>query len=417
MKLVLRIFNLLIVAASVATIILLFTLPAFTFNSNVGIDLIKLSKFVPESEYSKDIKLDELLGTDTIHVGIKFRLSIDDLHKTMGNDRDTINKLIISDNVHDIYETVTEPVNLITEYTIRTVIKNLVKSEVKDYIDNALEGTGSGSTADDIMNEVGLNEDYFTGFSDALYNVANSGATVGEATDVLYAQIDEAIALADGTGQIDTSVFTEADKDNIKDVLVDALNELKLINPDDTIVKVSEIPYVYFSEYLKKELDGKVEHESELAKGIAENNHDYTYRLLNLFVVTNMPDAFYNVVSYVSLGLFIGLFVFAGIWAIMIVFTLFRTLSKKKPWTFMGPLFWIAGVLEILLGLGLTIFGKFILPKLDIPYGDIPINSIVLAPRTYALVLSIVFIALVIFMIPYTCVKVCVKGNMKKGDE
>ena len=224
MKLILRIFNLLIVAASIATIILVFTLPAFTFNSNVGIDLIKLSKFVPESEYSKDIKLDELLGTDTIHVGIKFRLTIGDLHKTMGNDKETINELIISENVHDIYETVTEPVNLITEYTIRTVIKNLIKSEVKDYIDNALKGTGSGSTAEDIMNEVGLNDEYFTGFSEALYTVANSGATVDQATDVLYSQIDDAIALADGTGQIDTSVFTEDDKANVKDALVDALN-------------------------------------------------------------------------------------------------------------------------------------------------------------------------------------------------
>ncbi len=417
MKLILRIFNLLIVAASIATIILVFTLPAFTFNSNVGIDLIKLSKFVPESEYSKDIKLDELLGTDTIHVGIKFRLTIGDLHKTMGNDKETINELIISENVHDIYETVTEPVNLITEYTIRTVIKNLIKSEVKDYIDNALKETGSGSTAEDIMNEVGLNDEYFTGFSEALYTVANSGATVDQATDVLYSQIDDAIALADGTGQIDTSVFTEDDKANVKDALVDALNELKLINSDNTIVKVSEIPYVYFADYLKNELTSKVNNPQELLKGSAENNHDYTYRLLNLFVTTNMPDTFYNIVSYVSLGLFVGLFVFVGIWGILIVFTLFRTLSKKKPWTFFGPLFWIAGILEIILGLGLTIFGKFILPKLDIPYGDIPINSIVLAPRTYALVLSIMFICLVIFMIPYTCVKVSVKGNMKKGDE
>jgi hypothetical protein len=52
MKLVLRIFNLLIVAASIATIILLFKLPAITFNSNVGIDLINFSKFVTESVYS-----------------------------------------------------------------------------------------------------------------------------------------------------------------------------------------------------------------------------------------------------------------------------------------------------------------------------------------------------------------------------
>ncbi len=413
MKLVLRIFNLIIIAVSLATIILIFTQPAFTFNSNIGIDIAKLAKMVPETEYSKDLKLNELVGTDTIHLGIKFELTVGDLHKAMSKDKDTIDDLIISKNVDNIVDTMHEPINLITEYTIRTVVKNLIKTVIKSNIENAIP-EGSGSTSDDIMNEVGLDEEYFTKFAEALYDVTNSGATVNEATNVLNSQIDDALTRADESGEIDVTAFADDEKESVKNTLVNTLTTLKLVNSDNTIKKVSDIPYVYFAEYLKNELSSRITDTTELNQKSDEANADYADRLTNLFVITMMPDAFYTIVSYVSLGLFIGLFVFTGIWLLLVVITLLRTLSRRKPWTFFGPLFWIAGILEIILGLGITIAGKFVLPKYAVNFDFIPINYLVIVPRTYALVLSIVFLAMVVFMIPYTVVKVSVKYSYKK---
>ena len=92
MKIVIRIFNVLIMALSVVAGVFLFMPPAFSFNSKVTIDVKTFSQFVPETEYSKDIDVVKLLGTDTIQIGINFKLDIAGLSANMHGDRDKINE-------------------------------------------------------------------------------------------------------------------------------------------------------------------------------------------------------------------------------------------------------------------------------------------------------------------------------------
>ena len=61
MKLMLRIFNLVFIALSATALILLFTLPSFSLYSNVGIDVKKISSFVPETKYTKDLDISEMI--------------------------------------------------------------------------------------------------------------------------------------------------------------------------------------------------------------------------------------------------------------------------------------------------------------------------------------------------------------------
>ena len=70
MKLMLRIFNLVFIGLCATALILLFTLPSFSLYSNVGIDVKKISSFVPETKYTKDLDISEMIGTDTIYVEI-----------------------------------------------------------------------------------------------------------------------------------------------------------------------------------------------------------------------------------------------------------------------------------------------------------------------------------------------------------
>ena len=404
-------------AIALAATIFLFAAPSLSFNSNIGIDVTTFSELVPETEYSTNFDIPKILGTDSIHVGIKFSLKPDGVKEIMNGERDTINQRIVSDNVDDMLKELHTPVDLITDYAIRSIIKNIVKEQITQQIDNAREeyqkksGQELESTTPEIMEEVGIDDVYFTNFAFALYDSADAeDATVDSVTETLYEQIDEALIRAEN--YIDSSSYNETAKTAIKDNLVNTLTSLKLVEDGGKVTRISQISYMYLSDYLKKELEKKGSTE-DLERKTGETYSDYSDRLLRVFVFTQIPDVFYAAVGYVSLALFIGMFVFAAIWAFLFLWTLFKTFTKK-PWTFFGPLFWILGLVELVLGLGLTVAGKFILPKyFDIASLGLPIKSILIAPRTYALIPSMLYLACIVLAIVYVCFKVPAKQEYK----
>ncbi len=246
MKLVVRIFNYVIMALSLAAAVLLFVMPAFSFNSNVALDVQKLSAFVPNTQYTSEVHIVDALGTDEIHVGIKFSLNLGGVAKSMGGNRQVINDSIVSDNVDDIITTMHKPADLITDMTLRSIIKSTIKSEIKKQIEASM--TSSGSTADEIMEESGIDDAYFTNFAFEIYNVTNEeGATIDSISNVLYWQVDAAMNKAKQSGQpVDTSKY----KDKIGDItanLKKVLNDLKLIREDGTVIALGDVAYFYLS--------------------------------------------------------------------------------------------------------------------------------------------------------------------------
>ena len=418
MKLMLRIFNLVFIGLCATALILLFTLPSFSLYSNVGIDVKKISSFVPETKYTKDLDISKMIGTDTIYVEIEFSLSVGDLNKAMHNDRDTINKELLENNITEIATMLQEPIDNITEYVVRTAVKSLIQDLITQQVKSSIDAAGGTQKPEDIMDEVGLNDLYFTRFADALYTAADSDdSSLAKLTDVVYNQIDDAISKAGEIQEgIDISGFDASYKEDIKNQMTDIFDELNITKEGGKLEKISELSYIYFTKYIKDQLNGKVTDNSVLNKKDTEDNKQYSTRMINIYVQTLMPDMFYTVVSYICLGLFIGLFVFGVIWLFLLLITALKSLTGK-PWTFFGPLFWIAGILEIIFGVGITVFCKFILPKIEIDMGSIPINTFAIAPRTYALGLSIVFLVMVVLMIPYTIFKIDAKKQVKEAKK
>ena len=400
-------------AISLAAAVLLFAMPSFSFNSNIALDVQKLSDFVPKTQYTNDLKVVDALGTDEIQVAIKFSLNLGGVTKAMGGNRDVINDNVVSNNVNGIVNTLHEPVDLITDYSIRTMLKSTIKDEVTKQIDAAK--IGSGSTAQEIMEESNIDDKYFTNFAFELYNATNEdGATTESVGNVLYWQIDEAINRAQKSGQpIDATKY----KDKLSDIsnnLTKVLSDLKLVKEDGTLVKLSEVSYFYLSNYLRDELVKKGQDAAPLAQKSDETLPTYTDRLITTYVLTQMPDAFYKTVSGICVGLFIGIFLFTAIWLFLFGWTLFKTFFSKKPYSFFGPIFWLIGSLQIVLGLGLTIFGKYIFPTIKFNMGQIPLKSIVFAPRTFALVPSILFLVTIPLAIGYLVVKIIAKKQDKE---
>ena len=414
MKLLVRIFNFVIMALSLAGIVCLFAFPAFSFNSNIALDVEKFAKFVPETQYTKDLKITDSLGTDEIHVAIKFSLNLGGVAKSMGGKREVINQGIVSKNVDDIVAELHEPVDLITDYSVRAIIKSTIKAEITKQIDNAKKDTAS--TAEEIMEGSQIDDEYFTNFAFALYDATNTdGATTESVSNVLYWQIDEAIHRAKNAGQpVETTKLDEKMGD-ITTNMVKVLNDLKLVREDGTLVKLSEISYFYLANYLKGQLKDKVD-AATLEQRSDETVPAYADRLISEFVLTQMPDAFYKTVGGVCVGLFIGLFFFVAIWAFLLGWTVYKNFFSKKPFTFFGPWFWLIGGFQLVLGLGLTIFGKYIFPTMKVNYGQIPLKSVILAPRTYALVPSILFIVCIFVAIGYLVLKIFAKKSYENND-
>ena len=428
MKFIIRIFNVVIMALAAVATIFLFASPAFSFNSKIDLDVKAFSQFVPETDYSKDIDIVKLLGTDTIYLRIKFSLNASDISQIMDGNRDDINKKIVAENVEDIESILHEPIDLITDFSIRSVLKSTIKTEVTAQVEAAKERyeekmhATSSATTEDIMYEAGMDDAYFTRFANAFYEEANSdGATLDSVNDVLYEQIDEALTKAKQSGaKIDTAEFSEEIKTSIKDSIEPIFSQLNLLESDGShLKKISQISYLYLSTYLKDGLSGKEGVDpAELEQKTGESIPDYADRLLELFIFTQMPEAFYKAVGYVSLGLFIGLFAFSVIWIFLLVWTLIKTFTKK-PWTFFGPIFWLVGLLQLVLGLGLTVFGKMVLPtllntKIDLSSLNLPIKGLLIAPRTYALVPSILYLVSIVLAIVYVVFKSLAKSEYKK---
>ena len=155
-------------------------------------------------------------------------------------------------------------------------------------------------------------------------------------------------------------------------------------------------------------------------KKTEEDYFAFSNRLLRLFLYNQIPDDVYQIMGYVALALFIAKFVFAAVWILLIIITLFRTLLSKKPWTIFGPWFWFVGGLQIVMGIVLTYLGKIVLPSVDLSSLaalNIPIRSIILAPRTFALIPSILYIICLPLSIVYGFFKRRVRRQIRQEKE
>ena len=409
MKIVIRVLNVIIMAISVAAGIFLFMPPAFSFNSKVTVNVSTFSQFVPQTEYSKDIDIPTLLGTDSIYVGLKFQLDAQGIMDMKDGDKEKIDESLISKNLEEAINMLHEPVDLITDFTIRANIKRLVSEQVTTNVDQAVQTynqkAGVNNKTEDVMEEVGIDDAYFTNFANALYDAANSdGATVDYVNEVLLDQVNEVLARAKKSGVADTSSFGDSQKQALSDSFMSVFSSLNLIEDDGVhLKKISAIAYMYLASYLKGELAGSHD-AATLERQAGENDEKYADRLLELFIKDKMPDIFYKIVGYVSLGLFIGLFVFAGVWAILLLITLIKTFTKK-PWTMFGFWFWIVGVVELVVGFGLTAITRIVLSNFDVSKFGLPISRVLVSIKTYALVPSILFVVMIVIGIVYGFIK------------
>ena len=395
-KLISRLFSLLIAATAVVATVLLFTLSPLSFNSKVVVDVATISKAIPETDYTKNINAKDLLGTEEIQVGVKFTMSLDDISKAKAGDKEVMNDRLLKENLDGVLETLDNAIDVLADNTIRTALKSTISEEIKKQIENAIPESSPYNT-EQIMAALDVGEEYFRGFTSALYAEANrNGATADSVSTVLLEQTGEVMMRAEKGGYIKSSAFTDEQKNAVKDGLDKILGQLNMKNDDGTIKHISDLPYIYSINFVQKELTGKVD-ASELAQRSGESLRQQSDRLLELYVFDLMPTTFYTIVSYISLGILIAVFVLAGIWLLLAAYEVLSFLFPKAKFRLIKlvlvPLFFIASIVQIGLGFVLTGVFKYVLPKsLDIASLGVPVKEVILVPRTFALGTSIVVI-------------------------
>ena len=452
MKTVIRLFNFLIIGIAGAAIALLFLTSTLTFNSRISINNEFISNYfatvvekvnqpaqsetdpVLKEPFINEINVSKVLGTDHVNLKIQFDLDFGEVNTFMGKqDKDLINQELIDKNLSAIFADVHEAVNILTEYTARTALRSVAKKEIYKQVKKSLEETHYPSTATDIMDEVGMNDNYFRGFAKTLYDAANTpdnpttakaddGCSVNKFVQTIKQQLedvlDEAEQITGGHVSKDAMLNNPNLDNDLRNGFISVITSADLVQGDgETFVKMEKAAYVFLAKILKEQLSSSTP-ASELEPLAGESREAYAERLSKMYAHYMLPDLSYTIIGYTSLGLFIGVLVFTAIWAVLIIITLIRTFSSKKPWTIFGPWFWVIGSLQVVLGLALTIFCKFYLPGMSFVQNALagsPIKSIALAPRTSVLIPSMIFLGTIVFAIIYTILAHPVKKEYKNS--
>ena len=417
MKLVVRIMHLVIAAIAAVATILLFAMPALSFNSKVVLDVEAVSSIVPSTEFTKDVNFVEVLGTDEIQAGINFKLSATDINKVMNGDREVINEKVLVKNLNDTLEILDDGIEVIADYTIRTNLTGIVKQELTKQVENAKP---EDKTTEEVMEYLDLGDVEFKQFAYSLYDSANTNtATIDSVGQVLYEHIDEILVKVEKMTGSKSGTFTEEQKADVKNNMKNVFNQLKMVKDDGvSLHPISDLPYLYAIDFVKEKLNGQVSAD-KLAIKEGETNRDYSNRMLEAYVVNMIPEVVYQIIGYVSLGLFIGMFIMAGTWILLAAFNVLHFFSvTKKHRLFKGlfmPFFVLSGIIQIVLGFVLTGVCKYVLPqKLDISSFNLPIKDAMIVPRTCTLATSIVFIIAIGAMIALGVLKLFVPKEKKE---
>lgn len=416
MKLVIRIMHLVIAAIAAVATILLFAMPALSFNSKVVLDVEAVSNIVPTTDYTKDIDYVTVLGTDEVQAGISFKLTATDINKVMNGNRDIINDKVLIKNLDETLKILDDGVEVIADYTIRTNLTAIVKQEITKQVEQAKP---DGKTTEEVLEYLDLGDVEFKQFSNDLYFAADaSNATMDSVGAVLFEHIDEILVNVEKMTGSKSGTFTDEQRADVKKNMKGVFNQLKMVKDDDfSLYPISDLPYLYAIDFVKEKLNSKAPTQNE-----GETNRSYSNRMLEAYVIDLIPEVVYKIIGYVSLGLFIGMFVMAGTWILLAAFNVlhFFTVDKKHR-LFNGlfmPFFVLSGIIQIALGFVLTGVCKYTLPKkINLASFNLPIKSAMVIPRTCTLATSIVFIIAIGAMIALGILKIFVPKEKKEKED
>ena len=417
MKTIIRIFNIVFVAISALAIVLLVALPTVSVNVSYPITAAQLTKVVPENETTKDINFEEALGGEKIVIGLSLSVTPSALGAAVsGNSKEVIDKEFIDPNINNVTNTLRDPIHRVAKGVAKQLLVKVLIQQFEDII-NDNKGEDS-RTAAQIRNASGLDDNYFKGFTEDLFvTIDKPNATVSGAVDVMFDKLSDAVnKISHESSGIEIPNIDSSYKSSLQSSLVTVLDDANLLKEDGETLYSFDIIIDALLVDILRQSKNEVGKEGETMEEKAAELQPTLAKLIKGVFSEDM----YNTMALVLKVMLIVLIVLIVIWAFFLVFTLLKTiLGRKKMWTFTGPHFWIAGVIQLVLGVGITIATSILLSGDNLsrimPEGmSNPLSGISASLVTCCFIPSILVIIMIPLTIVYTVFKHKVKVDYKK---
>ena len=419
MKLVIRIFNIVFMAIAAAAIVCLLVLPTFKVTLGYKMTPDQMAEAFPSSQSEGDdgeVDIKKLLGDEGITLNLSVEVSPKLLFNSLTGDPQTvIDKQFIEPNVKSIVSSIKEPINKIGTGMIKILFSEYYIELFEKEID-AVKGSSETRTNEQIRNAGGLTDAYFETMAEDTYkgfNVAN--ATVDSANNIMLNSVKAATNKFNSSNAgLTLPPVDENNKDAITDATHEMLDGMGMIKPDGkSIYPLSMVMDAMMVDAFRSSNNEKVPEGETLEEKAGKLNS-----VLADFIKGVIPSDSYSTIAMVLKIILAVLAAFVATWSVHFIFTFIRTIfARNKIWTFTGPIFWILGVIQIILGIGLTVAVGYVMNSglLSKVAGDSSEAASVISNINVSIYTSMFIPSiLLIVLIPTSIVYAVFKGKYKR---
>lgn len=355
LKLIVTIFNFVFLAFAAVAMVTLLTMPTLKLNVGYTMTADQISESVPKSdEVEVDVK--ELIGGDSISVDLSLTVSSKLLFKSVSGDpKKAIDEEFVDPNVANVAEALKKPINQISRGTLKMTASQIMIKNFETSIDQAKQPSDSRS-ATQIRKQAGIDDDYFNDLAeDILQEMEKTNSTVTKVNNIMFNGLSNAIKkLNKANVGIMIPEPDQSYKDDVRDDTRDMLTQLQMVKEDgESLYSLSIVMDATMVDVLRSSNNEEAPKNETLQQKAAKLDS-----YMSDFVKDMIPAEAYDIIASVLKIVLYVVIAIVAVWGFFFLWTLIRTIlgifGKDKCWTFTGPLFWIVGFFQILLGVALT---------------------------------------------------------------
>ena len=354
MKKVIKIFNIIFMAIAATAIICLLTMPTMKIDVAYRLTPEQMAESFPSGDEEEEtIDIRSVIGDEGIDLQLNLEVSPKLLFAAVSGDPNTvIEENFIEPNVAKIVPLLKKPIDLIGKELVKVVFRVYYAGVFQSEIE-ALKAEDETRTTDEIAKAGGLTDGYIDSLAEKTFKEMNKdNATVTKVNDVLFSCVLEGNAKFNNanTGIIIPEI-NESAKDDYKEVTKGLLDGVGMVKEDgESIYPVSVIMNAMLVDVFR----AATEEQAPEGETIEEKANQLN-NIIHDFVKKMIPAESYDAIATVLKILLVVILIFVATWTLFFLNTFFRTLlAKEKVWTFTGPIFWILGLIQIVLGVVLS---------------------------------------------------------------